>query len=214
MNTSSVSQSQYNYNYYQTKTKKEEEASAQTTDELEALGLSVPRKPSGSPPKPPEEMDFENMSDSDLKDFLGKMQEMTGTIPGAEDGTAVEDLSEEQLGSIRELLTEMSENMKAGGKRMPPPGGPPQDVSSMSDEDLTSLLEMIKADTGTIPGVEDSENLSVSELTEEQLATARETLSTQQQERFQGSLRTRIDEMMKNGDGAQVMGNVLASASA
>ncbi len=84
----------------------------------------------------------------------------------------------------------------------------------MSDEDLTSLLEMIKEDTGTIPGVEDSEDLSVSELTEEQLNAARETLSEQQQERFQSSMRTRIDEMMKTGDGAYIMENLVAAKSA
>ncbi len=212
MNISSVSQSQYNYEYYQTKTKKDEQ-SAQTADELEALGLSAAQKPSGPPPKPPEETDFSNMSDSDLKDFLSQMQEMTGTIPGVEDGTAVEDLTEEQLGSIRETLTEMSESMKADGRRMPPPGGPPQDVSSMSDEDLTSLLEMIKKDTGTIPGVENSEDVSVSELTEEQLSNARDALAGHQQERFQSSMRTRIDEMMKTGDGAQIMSNLLAQSA-
>ncbi len=84
----------------------------------------------------------------------------------------------------------------------------------MSDEDLTSLLETIKEDTGTIPGVEDSEDVSVSELSEEQMADAREALANQQQQFFQQSMRTRIDEMMKSGDGAQIMQNLFAAKSA
>lgn len=136
-------------------------------------------------PPPPPETDFSNMSDEELTSFLQQMQEKTGSIPGVEEGTSVSDLTSEQLQSIRELLTDMSERMKGmqgkGGMQGSPP---PMDIQNMSDDNLKALLEEIKEKTGSIPGVEDSESVEVSSLTDEQLQSARDALEKTIQEQM------------------------------
>lgn len=112
------------------------------------------------PPQAMTETDFSSMSDEDLVSFLQKIQEKTGSIPGLEEGTQVSDLTSEQLQGIREQLTEMSERMKEMQTKMKGMGGmqgpPPMDIQNMSDESLKSLLEAIKSDTGSIPGIDSS----------------------------------------------------------
>jgi len=59
-------------------------------------------------PPPPHEMDFENLSDGELKEYLQQMYEITGIVPGAT-GT-VDGLSEEELAQVRSTLVEMSQS--------------------------------------------------------------------------------------------------------
>lgn len=139
---------------------------------------------------PPKDMDFSNMSDEDLSGFLQKMQEKTGSIPGVEEGTDVSELTSEQLQDIREQLTSMSEQMKnMGGMRgmggMGRMQGPPPNIQEMSDDDLKSLLTDIQEKTGSIPGLEDSEDTDVSSLTDEQLQNARDALMEQMKKRME-----------------------------
>lgn len=166
-----------------------------------AQGPEGAGKAKGPPPPPPEEMDFENMSDDDLKSFLGKMQEVTGQIPGIEDDTAASDLTSEQLQKARDTLTDMSSRIKEGGHKM---GPPPDFVESLSDDDLKSLLNIIKESKGNIPGLEGSDDVDIDELTDEQLDAARTALSDMQQQRFQDSMRGRVEEMMGSSLAAQV----------
>lgn len=152
---------------------------------------------------PPEKPDFANMSDEDLTTFLTKMQEKTGSIPGVEDGTSVSDLSSEQLQSIRNTLTEittkMEERMSGIHDMGRPPQGtfgmqgpPPMDIPNISDDSLKTLLETIKSDTGSIPGIDDSESADIASLTDEQLQKARDTLMEMMQKR--------MDEMRQSMD--------------
>lgn len=143
---------------------------------------------------PPEKIDFSEMSDEDLVNFLQQIQERTGSIPGVDEGTSVSDLTTEQLQGIREQLTEMSSKMEEmrgmhgmGGMRgMGGMGGPPpMDVQSMSKDDLISLLQDIQEKTGSVPGVDDSESTDVSSLNDEQLQSARDALTEMMKERME-----------------------------
>lgn len=133
-----------------------------------------------APPAPPEQMDFANMSDEELKDYVQEMQAWTGNVPGMAGDTDIAALSEEELETLRETLTNMSNNARRAGGPPPPP---PSDVDAMSEDELFSLLEEIQAETGSIPGVEDSETLEVSSLTEEQMEAAKVALEEIMQEK-------------------------------
>ena len=142
---------------------------------------------------PPQNLDFENMSDEDLTDFLEKMQQYTGHLPGVEEGTVVSDLTSEQLQDIRDVLTYMSTQMgkmHGTGKMQGQPPPPPLDIQSMSKDDFITLLEKIKEETGAIPGIADSESTEVSSLTEEQIQDARDALAEM--------MKKRIEEMMQS----------------
>lgn len=143
---------------------------------------------------PPQKIDFSSMSDEDLTNFITKMQEKTGSIPGVEDGTAASDLTSEQLQSIREQLTEMSSKMeemrgmggmRGMGRMQGPPPSPSQDVQEMSNDSLKSLLETIKKDTGSIPGIDNSESTEVSSLSDDQLQSARDAITEMMQKRLE-----------------------------
>lgn len=56
----------------------------------------------------PGDMDFENMSNDDLKEYLQKLYEITGMVPGK--NGSVEDLTEEDLEDVRTTLVEMLGN--------------------------------------------------------------------------------------------------------
>lgn len=139
-------------------------------------------------PPPPQKLDFTNMSDNDLISHLEKIQEMTGSIPGVEDGTSASELTSEQLQSIRELLANMPDKtngMRGMGKMQSPP---PMDIQDLSDDSLKSFLESIKEKTGSIPGIEDSESIEVSSLTDEQLQSARSALLEMMMKRMEGMM--------------------------
>lgn len=141
-------------------------------------------------PPPPEEMDFENMSDDDLKDYLQRMQDITGFIPGATDGVQASDLTEDQLASVREKLAEMKAHGRPQGRgpmqvAMYQPPEMSAAAAQLSDDDLTSLLEAIQKRTGSIPGVEESDaKTDASALTQEQLQSARDALLEMMQQRM------------------------------
>ncbi len=93
-----------------------------------------------------------------------------------------------------------------GGMQGPPPPPPIDAVNSMSDEDLTSLLTAIQEETGSIPGIEDSESTDAATLTEEQLETARDALSDM--------MRQRMEEMMQTMRMSQAISAYSANSTA
>lgn len=126
-------------------------------------------------PPPPHEMDFENMSDEALKDYLEKMQEMSGkAIPGMDSDVKASDLTEEQLQTVREALSKIPEDMKSRRNMPPMPPMPEIDLDSLSDEDLISLLEKALQKTDTES--EDSEDTGITTLAEEQTQITRDSL--------------------------------------
>jgi len=210
MNISSQWYNSWYEDYYRTKSSTSTQ-SVTTSENVDEQDFSLKSISSQSgvqpPPPPPQEMDFQNMSDEDLLSYLTKMQELTGTIPGMEDGTTVDSLTDEQLKTVRNTLIEMSGTMQ-DMKQMPPP---PRDISSISDDDLISLLDTIKSYTGSIPGIKDSESLQATDLTAEQLDSARNALVERQQEQFQNSMKQRMEEMVQNGGMAYIVSNLTAS---
>lgn len=161
------------------------------TASISEEGMALSKSP---PPKPPQKIDFENMTDEDLTSFLEKMQSETGSIPGVEEGTSVSELTSEQLQEIREQLYAMAEEMegmRGMGRMKGPPPAPPEEIESMSDDALTSLLEKIQEETGSIPGIEDSESTDVSSLTSEQLQSAREALVEMMQQRMEEMMQSK-----------------------
>jgi hypothetical protein len=137
-------------------------AAAQTNAQAETAGadsadISRQALNMGKLPPPPHEMDFSSLSDDDLKDYLQRMYDVTGTVPGMDAGTTVGDLTEEQLGAVRGTLIEMS-------RQAPPQQLDSDTVSSMSDDDFQSLLLMILNMTGSIFGMEGSEDTDTGSL--------------------------------------------------
>lgn len=184
------------------------------SEQQDSVSFSAEGMSRSQMPPPPQKVDFSEMSDEDLVSLLQTMQEKTGSIPGVEEGTDVSELTSEQLQGIRDTLSEMSSKMEEmrGMRGMHGMGGmqgmrgmqgpPPMDVQSMSDDSLKSLLEKIQEDTGSIPGIENSESTEVSSLSEEQLQTARDALTEMMQKR--------IEEMMQS----QVMSRAISSYEA
>lgn len=116
----------------------------------------------------PPKIDFNNMNDDELKSWLTFMQEETGSIPGAEDVDSVDELSADQLQSLRETLSAQQEERMHGEttNKMPPMD---KIISEMSDDDLSNLLKIIQEKTGAVPGTEkavDLDNISAEELEE------------------------------------------------
>lgn len=142
-------------------------------------------------PPPPEEMDFDSMSDDEVVSYVKQMQEATGKVPGMDDDASLDDLTSEQIANLRTTLNDMAANPPekgqgpggpggprgAGGPQGGPPPAPPEetDVNEMSDEELLEYLEKMQEMTGgNIPGME--EGVSVSSLTEDNLSTVRSAL--------------------------------------
>ncbi len=126
------------------------------TADVDSVDISQQAMNMGKLPPPPQEMDFSSLSDDDLKDYLQQMYNVTGTIPGMDAGTTVDDLTDAQLGAVRETLIEMSQQE--------PPQLNADTVSSMSDDDFKSLLLMILNMTGSIFGMEGSEDTDTDSL--------------------------------------------------
>lgn len=127
----------------------EAEENNAAAEETDAVTLS---KSAQQLPPPPHEMDFENMSGDELKDYLQQMYEVTGTLPGGMEGS-VDELDDETLEEIRGVLVEMSEN-SAASKALSS-----QEASSLTGADYKSLLTMflMEAQTSlTTAGTDDS----------------------------------------------------------
>ena len=152
------------------------------------------------------EVDFTNMADEDLINFLQKTQEATSFIPGVESGISASELTSEQLQNVRELLANMSARMSEmrgmramQGKEMAhgigmminPSPMPHMNIQDMSDDNLLMLLEAIKSDIGSIPGLDNSESIEVSSLTAEQLQIVRDALVEMMQKRMEEMMQFR-----------------------
>ncbi len=82
MQVSSLTQS-YLTSLYTNSLNKTENTTDTTTSFLNVLdSVSLSENAQKMPP-PPHEMDFENMSDSDLQGYLQQMYDVTGTLPAA-----------------------------------------------------------------------------------------------------------------------------------
>jgi len=112
----------------------------------------------GKLPPPPHEMDFSSLSDDGLRDYLSQMYDVTGHVPGAEDGVTAEELTSGQLAQARSALIDMSQQ--------PPPDMrlTPESVSSMPDEDLKTVLMMLAGMGGSILGTNGSEDADADSL--------------------------------------------------
>lgn len=145
---------------------------------------------------PPQEIDFTGMSDEDLTAFLQEMQKKTGFIPGVETGTNASDLTADQLQSARAFLEDMSSrlgDMQGMGRMQGMPPRPPMtDIQNLSNDDLKSILQSIQAETGSIPGIESSESIDVSALTDEQLQSARDALTEMMQARMEKMIQSTL----------------------
>lgn len=107
----------------------------QENSETDSVAISDISQQMVNMPPPPHEMDFESMSDDELKEYLQQMYEITGSLPGGQMGT-VDELSEDDLANVRSILVDMSQS------------GPIHDMlssekaSQYSADDFKTLLTM------------------------------------------------------------------------
>ncbi len=136
MQVSSVSQSYLSSLYTNLLSKATDSAStsSESINVLDSVSLSEDTK---NMPPPPHEMDFANMSDADLKDYLQQMYDITGMLPGGTNGD-IASLSEDELGQIRDTLIEMSQN----GPVAQVAASQETSSSGLSGEDFKSLLTL------------------------------------------------------------------------
>lgn len=121
-----------------------------------------------APPPPPEKMDFSTLSDDELREYVERMQALTGAVPGMSGDVEVAALTSDEMEAIRATLVDISQNARQIGRDGQAPPPPPTDVSGLSDDEIESLLAKLQESYGYIPGVEDSEETDVSTLTERQ----------------------------------------------
>lgn len=193
MSVSSISDSN-NYWLQRMQTQKNQEERGQSMQDIIELlsrkeddaSISAEGMSRTKMPQPPEEMDFENMSDEDLKGYLQQMQDATGFIPGIEEGVQASELTTEQLETVRgELSAVKNRRPEMMGMQGPPPPPMMNGMSGeTSDEDITSILSAIQERTGVIPGIEESEETDVSQLTNEQKQTAWDSVLEAMQQRM------------------------------
>ena len=155
----------------------EEDSVEISAEAMEKLNESKGKRP----PPPPEQMDFDSMSDEDLISYLQEMQELTGTVPGMAGDTVVSELTSEELSSIRTTLKDMAANGpqgggEAGGGTPPPPPPETANVEDMTDDELAAYLKRMQEMTGQAPGVDNG--TSVDSLSEEDMANIRSSLMT------------------------------------
>jgi hypothetical protein len=150
----------------------ESKKSEETKQKYDTVTVSDAAR-SYSPPAPPP--DFSGMSDDELTSWLRDAESKYGVTLGEDGSKSVDDLTDEDLQSIREALS-AGPGGKAGGPQGPPPaGGPPPDFSGMSDDELVSWLRDAESEYGVTLGEDGSK--SADELTDEDLQSIRETLS-------------------------------------
>ena len=82
--------------------------------ELSATGIQ--NSQGTQPPAPPEEMDFENMTDEEFKDYLAESQSFFGSLPGMSEEVDLDSLTDEELTTLRETFSQMA----AEGPKQPP----------------------------------------------------------------------------------------------
>lgn len=158
-------------------------AQSKTTDEsnekkttLDTFSLSNESIRRAKMPPPPEAVNFESMSDDDFKSYLEQCSNTFGSLPGIDNASSINDLTEEQLAQLRQTFTEMSQN---GPGRPGGPGGAPQLsqlLESADETELKSILTKLFEKTGSISGLEDEDLTSIDDLTQEQLDKAKEAL--------------------------------------
>lgn len=137
MQISSVDQG-YLSNLYANSTNKVNNSTNVASSQTAGLDTATISNDAQKMPPPPHEMDFESISDDDLKDYLQQMYNITGTLPGG-DTRAVDSLSDEDLAQVRGTLVDMSQNSPVVQMMAS------NDASALSGEDFKTLFALFMA---------------------------------------------------------------------